>query len=179
MYRTFESSVMHLSLIAARSANNVIGRGPIIPWAARGEQLLFKALTFNQWVLTGRKTYETIEHLVNRRFVVLSGSPQKAPLRDNAVFFSSYEDAFSYLSGVTRHVMVAGGGGVFADLIGSADSIHLSTLELDIQGDVYFPDIPPDFREVYSQEFESNINWRYALFVADNGVGTSEVSIPL
>ncbi len=156
---------MHLSLIAAQSANGVIGRGPIIPWKARGEQLLFKALTFNQWVLTGRKTYETIERLVNRRFAVLSTRPPGGELRDNAVFFTSYDEAFSYLSGVTEHVMVAGGGGVFADLIDSADSIHLSTLDLDIQGDVYFPEIPDRFREVYFQDFESNINWRYSLYV--------------
>lgn len=156
---------MHISLIAARSVNNIIGRGPIIPWKARGEQFLFKALTFNQWVLTGRRTYETMEHLEDRRFAVLSSLPPHAEPRSNAVFFTSYEGAFSYLSEVTGHVMVAGGGRVFADLIDSADSIHLSTLELDINGDVYFPDIPPEFREVYSQEFESNINWRYSLYV--------------
>jgi dihydrofolate reductase (trimethoprim resistance protein) len=155
----------HISLIAARSANGVIGRGPIIPWKARGEQLLFKALTFNGWVLTGRKTYETMEHLENRRFVVLSSAERRLPLRDNAVFVTSYEEAFSYLTGVTGHVMVAGGGGVFADLIDSADSIHLSTLDVEIPGDVYFPRIPDRFREVYSQEFESNINWRYVLYV--------------
>ena len=165
MFPKSEGGRMHLSLIAARSANNVIGRGPIIPWTARGEQLLFKALTFNQWVLTGRKTYETIEHLEDRRFVVLSSTPPKRPLRDNAVYFTSYDGALSYLAEVTGHVMVAGGGGVFADLIDSADSIHLSTLDLDIQGDVYFPEIPDRFREVYSQKFESNINWRYSLYV--------------
>ena len=165
MYPKFDRGGMHVSLVAARSANNVIGRGPIIPWKARGEQLLFKALTFNQWVLTGRKTYETIEHLKDRRFAVLSSAPPRTGPRENAVFFSSYEEAFSYLAGVTAHVMVAGGGGVFADLIDSADSIHISTLELNIQGDVYFPEIPDRFREVYFQEFDSNINWRYSLYV--------------
>ncbi|WP_308699550.1 dihydrofolate reductase, partial [Salmonella enterica] len=38
----------------------MIGCGPHIPWSAKGEQLLFKALTYNQWLLVGRKTFESI-----------------------------------------------------------------------------------------------------------------------
>ena len=29
---------------------------------AKGEQLLFKAITYNQWLLVGRKTFESMEH---------------------------------------------------------------------------------------------------------------------
>jgi dihydrofolate reductase (trimethoprim resistance protein) len=38
-----------LSLMAAVSRNGVIGNGTDIPWQATGEQLLFKAMTYNQW----------------------------------------------------------------------------------------------------------------------------------
>nr|BCT22993.1 hypothetical protein [Klebsiella pneumoniae] len=46
---------MKISLISAVSENGVIGSGPDIPWSVKGEQLLFKALTYNQWLLVGRK----------------------------------------------------------------------------------------------------------------------------
>ncbi|MGY5526181.1 hypothetical protein ACXHYU_28310, partial [Klebsiella pneumoniae] len=36
---------MKLSLMVAISKNGVIGNGPDIPWSAKGEQLLFKAIT--------------------------------------------------------------------------------------------------------------------------------------
>ncbi|HFP6079903.1 TPA: dihydrofolate reductase, partial [Escherichia coli] len=49
---------MKLSLMVAISKNGVIGNGPDIPWSAKGEQLLFKAITYNQWLLVGRKTFE-------------------------------------------------------------------------------------------------------------------------
>jgi len=39
---------MKISLISAKSDNSIIGNGPDIPWAAKGEKLLFKALTHNQ-----------------------------------------------------------------------------------------------------------------------------------
>lgn len=39
---------MKLSLMVAHSENGVIGNGPDIPRKAKGEQLLLKAITFNQ-----------------------------------------------------------------------------------------------------------------------------------
>ncbi|HBL6105845.1 TPA: dihydrofolate reductase, partial [Enterobacter hormaechei] len=45
---------MKISLMAAKARNGVIGCGSDIPWNAKGEQLLFKAITYNQWLLVGR-----------------------------------------------------------------------------------------------------------------------------
>ena len=51
---------LKISLISAVSENGVIGSGPDIPWSVKGEQLLFKALTYNQWLLVGRKTFDSM-----------------------------------------------------------------------------------------------------------------------
>ena len=56
---------MKLSLMVAVSENNVIGSGLDIPWQVKGEQLLFKAITFNQWLLVGRKTFESMLSLIH------------------------------------------------------------------------------------------------------------------
>ncbi|MGQ9093919.1 dihydrofolate reductase, partial [Klebsiella pneumoniae] len=63
---------MKLSLMAAISKNGVIGNGPDIPWSAKGEQLLFKAITYNQWLLVGRKTFESMGALPNRKYAVVT-----------------------------------------------------------------------------------------------------------
>ena len=63
---------MKLSLIAAVAENGVIGSGSNIPWQAKGEQLLFKAMTYNQWLLVGRKTFESMGKLPNRKHAVTS-----------------------------------------------------------------------------------------------------------
>ncbi|SGZ03588.1 Dihydrofolate reductase [Moritella viscosa] len=65
---------MKLSLMAAKSLNGIIGNGPDIPWRAKGEQLLFKAMTYNQWLLVGRKTFESMGSLPNRKYAVISRS---------------------------------------------------------------------------------------------------------
>lgn len=65
---------MKLSLMAAKSKNGIIGNGPDIPWSAKGEQLLFKAITYNQWLLVGRKTFESMGALPNRKYAVVTRS---------------------------------------------------------------------------------------------------------
>ena len=55
-----QRSIVKISLMAAKARNGVIGCGSDIPWNAKGEQLLLKAITYNQWLLVGRKTFEAM-----------------------------------------------------------------------------------------------------------------------
>ena len=75
-------SRMKLSLIAAVSENGVIGSGLDIPWSVKGEQLLFKATTYNQWLIVGRKTFESMGKLPNRKYAVITRSELKSDDKD-------------------------------------------------------------------------------------------------
>ena len=95
---------MKLSLIAAISKNGVIGNGPDIPWSAKGEQLLFKAITYNQWLLIGRKTFESMGALPNRKYAVVTRSDFES-IDENVLVFSSITEALNQLEKVTPHVL--------------------------------------------------------------------------
>ena len=154
---------MKISLIGAKSENGVIGAGPHIPWQARGEQLLFKALTYNQWLLVGRRTFESMGVLPNRKYAVLTNSvvlPESERIRA----FSSIDDAISAMSNLTDHLIVAGGGQVYQSMIHRADTLHVSNVHCEVDGDVFFPDIPDGFRLVFSQKFQSNIDYTYQIW---------------
>ena len=154
---------MKLSLMVAHSENGVIGNGPDIPWKAKGEQLLLKAMTFNQWILVGRKTFESMGILPNRKYAVISRS-LRASEDENVTFFNSIEDALSKLEDMTNHVIVLGGGQIFENLIDKVDVIHRSTVHLIVKGDVHFPKIPNRFIRVFEQFFESNENYTYEIW---------------
>ncbi len=96
---------MKVSLMAAKAKNGVIGCGPDIPWSAKGEQLLFKALTYNQWLLVGRKTFESMGALPNRKYAVVTRSGWTSN-DDNVVVFQSIEEAMDRLAEFTGHVIV-------------------------------------------------------------------------
>ncbi len=154
---------MIISLMAARSDNNVIGNNADIPWKAEGEQLLFKAMTYNQWILVGRKTYEAMGRLPNRKYAVISGSYDEKTGED-ICFFKTIDNALRYLSGVTGLVIVSGGGQIYNEMISRVDVIHLSVIHCEARGNVFFPEIPKGFRMAFSQDFRSNIDYTYQIW---------------
>lgn len=154
---------MRLSLIAARAQNGVIGDGPRIPWRAKGEQQLFKALTYNQWLLVGRKTFESMGVLANRRYAVLTrGDTVKESERVRV--FSSVDAALEGMAGATDHLIVAGGGEIYRETIGRADTLHLSEIHCEAEGEVSFPEVPAEYAVVFEQEFRSNIDYTYRIW---------------
>ena len=154
---------MKLSLMAAISKNGVIGNGPDIPWNAKGEQLLFKAITYNQWLLVGRKTFESMGALPNRKYAVVTRSDFTSDT-ENVQVFPSIEAALDQLEKITGHVIVSGGGEIYKSLISKVDTLHISTIDIEPVGDVVFPRIPSVFRPVFKQDFESNINYSYQIW---------------
>ena len=149
--------------MAARSKNGIIGNGAEIPWRAKGEQLLFKAITYNQWLLVGRKTFESMGALPNRNYAVVSRSGFVSD-NDNVLVFRSIESALQQLATLTDHVIVAGGGEIYKSLIADVDTLHLSTIDIEAEGDIEFPELPDRFELVFEQRFQSNLNYCYQIW---------------
>lgn len=149
--------------MVAKSDNNVIGLDTEIPWKVKGEQLLFKAMTYNQWILVGRKTFHAMGKLPNRKYAVISRSVKENNDED-VVFFESIEKALTFLSGVTDHVVISGGGQIYRDSISMVDVIHISIIHSEVNGNIFFPEIPGEFKLAFSQDFTSNINYTYQIW---------------
>lgn len=154
---------MIISLMAAKSDNNIIGNNAEIPWKAEGEQLLFKAMTYNHWILVGRKTFEAMGKLPDRKYAVISASREEKTGED-VCFFKSIDRALKYLSGITDLVVVSGGGQIYSEMISRVDVIHLSVIHCQVEGNVFFPKIPEEFKMVFSQDFKSNIDYTYQIW---------------
>ena len=157
---------MKLSSIAAVSENRVIGSGMDIPWSVKGEQLLFKAMTYNKWLIVGRKTFESMGKLPNRKYAVITRSPI-ASNNEDVQYFSSIDDALLALEKITDHVFVSGGGEIYKAVIDRVDTLHISTIHKNIDGDVFFPDIPNGYHKVFEQSFSSNLNYTYCIWQKD------------
>ncbi|HDY7540594.1 TPA: trimethoprim-resistant dihydrofolate reductase DfrA [Vibrio vulnificus] len=154
---------MKISIMAAVSENGVIGSGLDIPWHVQGEQLLFKAMTYNHWLLVGRKTFDSMGKLPNRKYAVVTRSEMVSNDPD-VIYFTSIESALSYLDNTTTHVFVSGGGEIYKALIEQADVIHLSVIHKHISGDVFFPSVPQSFKKTFEQSFSSNIDYTYQIW---------------
>ena len=154
------------SLIAAMSRNRVIGRGDDIPWVAKGEQALFKKITSGGTVIMGRKTFYSIGRpLPKRHNIVITRKPRGNT--DQLDFCESVEAALELAATVARPIFVIGGGEIYARTINHASALHLTTIDIDVEGDVYFPTFDEAaFNLVDTQHFETNLKYSYRHYTA-------------
>nr|MBF0223225.1 dihydrofolate reductase [Desulfobulbaceae bacterium] len=128
---------MELTIIVAMSMNRVIGRGAAIPWHIPGEQLQFKKVTMGHALIMGRKTFESIGRpLPGRRNIVVSRN--KKYRADGCDVVSSLNEAIN-LCAKNDKVFVIGGAQIFEQAISYVQTIILTTVLREVEGDIYFP----------------------------------------
>ncbi len=139
---------MKISCIAACAKGNVIGKNGRIPWFITGEQQRFKELTVGHVVIMGRKTYDEIAAklggpLPNRKTIVISHSPVPPDPVSGLWYATSPEQALSIAASIAgspdEEIFIAGGESVYHAFIGLSDTLYLTEIDADIDGDTCFP----------------------------------------
>lgn len=128
---------MRIAMIAAMAKNRVIGKDNQMPWHLPEDLKHFKAMTLGKPVVMGRKTFESIGRpLPGRHNIVISRQAEYAP--EGVTVVSSFEQA-KVVAGQCEELVVIGGGQLYATLLSVADRLYLTEIELDVEGDTYFP----------------------------------------
>lgn len=129
---------MRRSLVVAMSQNRVIGRDNRLPWRLPADLAFFKRVTMGHPVIMGRRTYESIgKPLPGRLNIVVSRQAGfEAP---GCVVAGSLEDAYR-AAGDAGEVSIIGGSSVFEEALPRVDTIYLTEVQADVEGDVFFPD---------------------------------------
>jgi dihydrofolate reductase len=131
-------SALRISIIAALSSNNVIGRDNDLPWHQSADLKRLKTLTMGHHMIMGRKTYESVGRpLPGRTFVIITRDPAYKVAGAHVVH--SLEDAI-HLAANDEEPFIAGGGEIFEMAIHRADRMYLTRIHADLQGDAVFPD---------------------------------------
>ncbi len=129
---------MRLSIIAAMSANRVIGRNNSLPWRLPADLKRFKNLTIGHHLLMGRKTFESIgQPLPGRTTVVITRQSRYSPT--GALVAHSIEQAL-LIAAQESEVFVAGGAQIYQQMLPRADRLYLTSIDKEFEGDTAFPD---------------------------------------
>lgn len=154
-------ALMTRTIVVARARNDVIGRGQTIPWRAKGEQKLFKRITDGGTLVMGRKTFDSIGRpLPGRETVIITRNADYS--QPGCHIAHGFDEALSLADSLNRTVHIVGGGEIYRLALPVVDIVHLSTIQLDAEGDTFFPSFPTgDFTLVESEYFESNIDYLY------------------
>lgn len=152
---------MILSIIAAASENNVIGREGTLPWRLPKDMQYFREKTRGAPVIMGRKTFESLSApLPSRENIVITRQEKDIP---GCTVVHSLEAALAAASkGNPREVFVIGGEAIFAEALPRADRVYLTRVHATVEGDTYFPEFDPaEWRLVSAERHEADSEHAY------------------
>lgn len=78
-----------MKLIVAVNMNNVIGRDGEIPWVIKEDLSHFYKTTVDNIVIMGRKTYESLEKPLTRRYNIVLTSEERSSENKRNLFFAN------------------------------------------------------------------------------------------
>ena len=149
-------------IIVAASENNVIGKEEKIPWHLKEDLQRFKRLTLNHPVIMGRKTYESLptKPLKDRVNIVLTRDKNFRP--PNAVVKHSLQDAIEYCKSYSK-IFIIGGQSVFEESLKIADTLELTRVHGNYEGDAFLPEI--NFGEWVLKNKEAGNGYSFITYV--------------
>ncbi|MBF7071844.1 type 3 dihydrofolate reductase [Glaciecola sp. MH2013] len=139
-------------MIAAMANKRVIGADNDMPWHLPADLKHFRATTMGKPVLMGRKTYESIGKALPGRPNIVVTRNASYQLPDACVVDSM--DAAMHEAKEYDEVMIIGGGSIYELMLAKADRLYLTFIDLDVEGDTYFPDYEAyaQWREIAREE---------------------------
>ena len=135
---------MELSLICAKSENNVIGIDNNLPWKLKDDLKFFSKITKScGFILMGKNTFESLGSvpLPERVNIVLSTTMNE---QEDVIVVSSIDEFFMMFNDVDCNICVIGGSSIYNEFIDMVDTMYITEVDCEIEGDTYFPDIDYD-----------------------------------
>lgn len=157
---------MIISLIAAVSRNQVIGKENDLPWRLPDDMKYFMQTTSGHHVLMGRKNYDSLpdkfKPLPNRTNIVVTR--QDGFQAEGCTVVDSIEKGIEYAAAnKEQELFIIGGAQIYNQALAGADYLYITEIDADIEGDTYFPDTQPhDWEEISRKHHEADDRHRYS-----------------
>ena len=143
---------MSIKLICAISKNNVIGKENKLPWNISEDLNRFRELTSNNWIVMGRKTFDSIGRpLPNRKNIVLSEN--KNLKIDSVEVFNSPKDVIDFYKNNSdqKDLYIIGGTYIYELFFQYCEYLFITYIDKEYEGDAFFPKIDWEKWELMSE----------------------------
>ena len=138
-----------LSIIVAKSKNNIIGKNNELLWHIPDDLKRFKNLTEYHTIIMGRKTFDSIGKILpNRKHVILTHNMDFSVDNENVEIVHNLQDLEKYIES-SDECFVIGGGLVYNLLIPYVKKMYVTEIDKNFDGDTLFPRIKEtDWKEI-------------------------------
>lgn len=132
---------MIISCIVAVGKNNVIGSDNDIPWYLPADLQYFKKTTLHAPVIMGRNCYASIGRPLPKRTNIIVTRDMYF-ISSNCVVARSIPEALkeAHKTGA-EEAFIIGGGQIYEQTMGLWDKLYITYVDIDVEGDVFFPTI--------------------------------------
>ncbi|OGT42395.1 MAG: hypothetical protein A3F13_03365 [Gammaproteobacteria bacterium RIFCSPHIGHO2_12_FULL_40_19] len=147
---------MKLSLIVAKSKNNVIGKNNQMPWHLPADLKHFKQITMGKPIIMGRKTFDSIgKPLPGRRNMIISRDTKLSIAGCDV--FHGIDDALKAVKNEPE-VMIIGGANLYEQTLARAHCIYLTLIDAEFEGDTFFlaPELNKEWQLVSEEKFPAD-----------------------
>src|SRR5690554_4301150 len=133
-----------LAAMVAVSKNGVIGKDNALPWHYKRDLQYFKEVTMGHTVLMGRKTFDSIVKKLGRP---LPGRKNVVVTHNPLFSYPEVEVVLDLKEYVAKHknteeeIFVIGGAQIFKETLAMCDSLYITHIDKEYEGDVFFPEV--------------------------------------
>lgn len=159
----------NLSIIAAVGKNLELGYRNDLIWKIKEDLHFFKEKTMGNYIIMGKKTYESLpKNLPGRKYIVLT-SDLTLTSNNKLTIFRNIKEILEFIqSSQESYFYVIGGGQVYSSFLPYVDSMYLTEIDASFEkADTYFPRFDKnEWIQSSSQLFEENgLSYKRVLYL--------------
>jgi len=167
MKNSYPGTGMTLSIIVAMARNRTIGVNNTLPWRCPEDLKHFKALTMGHHMIMGRKTFDSIGKPLPGRTTVVVTRDKNLHI-EGCLMAHSIQDAIKACAHDVE-IFIVGGADIYAQSLTLADTLYITEIQQDVEGDAHFPQFDSGTwrevsREVCTQEIPQPLEYHFVTY---------------
>ena len=135
--------------------NHVIGLQNKMPWHIKEDLIYYKEHTAGKTVVMGENTYYSLKRAIISQRPLPYGKIYVASLNENLILEDAIviSDVIQLFKTTREDLWVVGGATIYQLALPYADTLYISWVKKEYEGDTYFPEIDfTKFRNSYKKE---------------------------
>lgn len=150
-------------IVVAVSENNVIGKDNKLIWHIKEDLQLFKKITDGNYIVMGRKTFESLPCILpNRHHIVLTNNKDYKVEHDRVTVFYDKNELIKFIQNSHNNkFFIIGGGQIYKMFYPLVSTLNLSRVHRVVDGDTYFPNIDNNWNVLYKEEYDEFTYYKY------------------
>jgi dihydrofolate reductase len=138
------------------ASNRTIGINNTLPWRIPEDLRRFKALTMGHHMIMGRRTFDSIGKPLPGRSTVVVTRNRELNMA-GCLMAHSLQEAITACAG-DGETFIVGGAELYAQALPLADTLYVTEIQQDIDGDAHFPEFSrAEWREVARETRQQDV----------------------